>query len=136
MNHYWENEIDCDEDKWENDLMEDGDIRENHITDKKLRRGNVNVDIVVDFHGLNLREAFSLLVETINSAYKRRLRCILFITGKGRNSNSDETIKNSMDRWLRHQFVADKIIKHVPAAKKDGGDGALYVILKKDRGFR
>ena len=52
-------------------------------TNKKLKKGKIPIDKKIDFHGLSLFDAESLFTHTINICYKKNLRCILFITGKG-----------------------------------------------------
>lgn len=103
-------------------------------TDKKLRLGKYNIDLTVDFHGKTLDEAFDSLIYHINFAYNNNLRCILFITGKGNNSeHGRETIKSSFEHWINHPSISDKIIKYTNATQKDGGSGAVYVLLKRNK---
>jgi DNA-nicking Smr family endonuclease len=101
-------------------------------TDKRLRTGKIKIDKTVDFHGKTLNEAFDLLKETINYGYECGLRCILFITGKGkRNVDGANTIKKSFVSWLKNPEIVGKIIKYAPATQKDGGNGAMYVLLRR-----
>ncbi|MDR0571347.1 MAG: Smr/MutS family protein [Rickettsiales bacterium] len=114
------------------------DLKENlgidHNTDKKLKSGKIKIDKTVDFHGLKLDEAFDLLLKSINDGYRDSLRNILFITGKGKNSvGGRETIKTSMEKWLKHPLIAGKVIKYCQATKKDGGSGAFYVFLRREK---
>jgi DNA-nicking Smr family endonuclease len=102
-------------------------------TDKKLKGGKIKIDKTVDFHGLGLDDALDLLLKTVGDGYANGLRNILFITGKGRNSNGRETIKASMEKWFRHPSIVGKIIKYCQATKKDGGDGAFYVFLRRKK---
>ena len=101
-------------------------------TDKKLRTGKYKIDKVIDFHGLTINESFDLFISSINQAYENNLRCILYITGKGNNSlDKYNTIKENFKKWIKLDFVCDKIIKYTQAIQKDGGSGAFYVLLKK-----
>jgi DNA-nicking Smr family endonuclease len=103
-------------------------------TNRRLRTGKIKIDKTIDFHGKTLNEAFDLLKETVNYGHKYGLRCILFITGKGeRNVDSANTIKNSFASWLKNPEIVGKIIKYAPATQKDGGDGAMYVLLRRKR---
>jgi DNA-nicking Smr family endonuclease len=103
-------------------------------TDKKLKAGKIKIDRRVDFHGMKLDEAFDLLVDVINRGYECGLRCILFITGKGRGSvNGKDTIKKSIIYWLKSPEIVGKIIKYTEATQTDGGSGALYVLLRRKK---
>ncbi|MDR2760455.1 MAG: Smr/MutS family protein [Rickettsiales bacterium] len=103
-------------------------------SEKRLRTGKYGVDRVVDFHGMTLGDAFDLLVETVNSCYENNVRCILAITGKGnRFDDGRETIKSSFPRWAQNHMIADKILRHSAATRKDGGEGAFYVLLRRKR---
>ena len=103
-------------------------------TDKKLRTGNYKIDATIDFHGLTIDQALDVFLENINSAYYKDFRCLLFITGKGNNSEKNkETIKENFKKWVKLDFISDKILKCVQAVNKDGGSGAFYVLLKRNR---
>lgn len=102
-------------------------------TDKKLQLGKYKIDKIVDFHGLTINSAFDLFIDSINQAYRKKLRCILFITGKGINSvNKYDTIKENFQKWIKIDFICNKVVKYTYAAQKDGGTGAFYVLLKKN----
>ena len=103
-------------------------------TIKKLKTGKYKIDKTIDFHGKTLDEAFDILIKEINIAYKKGLRCLLVITGKGlRSPENSKTIKNEINNWLNHQLIADKIITYTDAIQKDGGTGAVYVLLKRNK---
>lgn len=103
-------------------------------TYKKLKTGNYKIDKTVDFHGLTIDEAFDIFLKNINFAYSNNLRCLLFITGKGNNSKKDsETIKENFQKWIKLDFVFDKILKCIQAVNKDGGSGAFYILLRKNK---
>lgn len=103
-------------------------------TDKKLKNGQIKIDMTIDFHGMTLDEAFDNLLRKLISAYENNLRCILLITGKGKNTKPGrETIKGNIEKWLKHPLLSDKIIKYVDADAKHGGTGAIFVLLKRDR---
>ena len=103
-------------------------------TDRKLKSGRLEIDLTIDFHGMTLDSAFDCLLHQINWAYENRLRCILLITGKGKNTKPGrESIKGSIEKWLKHPKISDKIIKYVDATAKHGGTGATYVLLKRNR---
>ena len=61
---------------------------------KKLKKGRIPIDKKIDFHGQSLLEAEILFKNTITNCYKKNLRCILFITGKG-ILKKNEQVKNA-----------------------------------------
>ena len=79
--------------------------------------------------------------EIVLSCIKKRYREILFITGKGIHSNSDEDVyaskdfsklKNSVPDYIKSDLNLSKYVSSVSQADiEDGGDGAIIVKLKK-----
>ena len=99
--------------------------------DKKLKNGNFVADIKVDFHGLKLDEAFDGLINTIKYAYNNGLKFVLVITGKGYGTKlGKESIKSQIEHWMTHPDISARVIKYVDAQPKDGGGGAIYVLVK------
>ena len=93
--------------------------------------------MTVDFHGMTLEEAFKQLLHQLNLSYENKLRCILLITGKGKNTKpSRESIKGNIEKWLKHQEISSKIIKYVDATNKHGGTGTIYVLLKRNKVYK
>ena len=100
--------------------------------DKKLKNGDFNIDLKIDFHDMTLEQAFNLLIDTINYAYYNGYRFILVITGKGCNTKAGkESIKSNIEHWMTNINIASKIIKYVDAKPKDGGNGAIYILIKR-----
>lgn len=99
-------------------------------SDKKLRVGKYHIDYTLDLHGFTLDEAYLKVKQTFEIAISKNYRCLLIITGKGLHSQS-KTIKISLEEWLKEPFFSNKIIKWTDAQQKDGGTGAVYVLLKK-----
>ena len=100
--------------------------------DKKLKSGNFVPDRVIDFHGMTLEKAFDSLIYNIEKAQKEGQRFLLIITGKGRGTKEGrDSIKSKIETWMKHPNISSKVIKYVDAQPKDGGSGALYVLIKK-----
>ncbi|MBO4956947.1 MAG: Smr/MutS family protein [Rickettsiales bacterium] len=99
--------------------------------DKKLKNGNFIPDIKVDFHGLTLDNAFDCLINTVNYAYENGLKFVLAVTGKGYGTKSGkDSIKSQIDHWMTHPEISAKVIKYTDAQQKDGGTGAIYILIK------
>jgi len=97
-------------------------------TQKQLRQGKVPIDDHLDLHGLTVTEAREILLEFISFAQKQQIRCIRLVHGKGyRTSSGKPVLKNKVNSWLRQH---PDVLAFSSAQPKDGGNGALYIILK------
>ena len=96
-------------------------------------------DIRKDLHGLKMHEALDVVSDTINDAIERKVRKILFITGKGLHSNKEQDPYASKDLSLLRYAVpehiennfSDQIVKIEQSPIKLGGTGSIIVLLKK-----
>tara|TARA_Y100001970_G_C14091917_1_gene780500 strand:+ start:492 stop:1034 length:543 start_codon:yes stop_codon:yes gene_type:complete len=118
---------------------------EPQTTNKKLRRGKINIDKKVDFHGNTLAEAEIIFNQTVIDSYNNSKRCILFITGKGLGINKKNEgeyylkkpklfygkIRTSFFSWIKKDEVSKYILNVEQAKIEHGGDGAFYVYLRK-----
>lgn len=112
---------------------------------QKLRGGQVKPEGKVDLHGLSQDRAYAVLHHYIEEAQRRGKRVILVVTGKGglksdygAASHSDfmrdrGILKVNVPRWLSERDLACRIVSYYSARSEHGGDGALYVVLKKIR---
>ena len=96
-------------------------------------------DIRKDLHGLKMHEALDVVSNTISDAIERKVRKILFITGKGLHSNKEQDPYASKDLSLLRYAVpehiennfSDHVIKIEQSPIKLGGSGSIIVFLKK-----
>jgi len=96
-------------------------------------------DIRKDLHGLKMHKALDVVSNTINDAIERKVRKILFITGKGLHSNKEQDPYASKDLSLLRYAVpehiennfSDHVIKIEQSPIKLGGSGSIIVFLKK-----
>lgn len=100
-------------------------------SDEKLRRGQMAIDARIDLHGMGQAEAHEMLTGTLLSFYNEGLRCVLVITGKGREGKG--VLKTQVPRWLGEGILADIVLRFHPAKPLHGGQGALYVLLRRKR---
>ena len=102
-----------------------------HSVLRKLRRGHYPVQDELDLHGLTLREAGARLGEFLLTARGRRLSCVRIIHGKGLSSPGRvPVLKPQVARWLREHTA---VLAFTAARRADGGDGAMYVLLRSQR---
>jgi DNA-nicking Smr family endonuclease len=105
----------------------------NNSLNKKLETGKLYIDGKLDLHNLTIDNAYNRTFNFIENAFLNKLKCLLIITGKGLHSPTNNTIKNNLTQWFKQPFFANKIIKYTDATKKDGGSGAIYVLLKTNK---
>lgn len=111
-------------------------------SENRLRRGEMPIDARLDLHGLTQDRAARSLHDFVLDAYDEGLRCLLVITGKGRPRDDSRPwyepqagiLRERVPDWLREPGLRDKILRVVPAARHHGGDGAYYILLRRQRG--
>ena len=93
----------------------------------------------LDLHGLTRDQARSRLVQFLGGCQNRGYLWVLVITGKGqRNVNTEEpygarshTLRALVPQWLEDPSLRPVVSAYTTAKSYDGGDGALYVRLKR-----
>ena len=111
---------------------------------KQLSSGRLPVDSRIDLHGMRQREAHAALRRFLADAQARGHRHVLVITGKGtpRGSGADDmpfdgtgdrpgVLRRAVPLWLNEPDLRGMVVSYAPAAPRHGGDGALYVRLRK-----
>ena len=63
-------------------------------------------------------------------AQARGYRAVLVITGQGRRGGSG-VIRASAPEWLQSPALRGVVSGFAPAARRHGGDGALYVTIRR-----
>lgn len=99
-----------------------------HSVLKKLRQGKQPIEHVLDLHGLTVAEARKTLQAFLGECEASGLRHVIIVHGKGFRSKDKPVIKPMVNRWLR---AVDNVLAFHSAQPKDGGNGAVYVLLKK-----
>lgn len=110
--------------------------------DRRLRRGVTQPDWTIDLHGHTLDSARRLLDNALDQALAEGVRVILLITGKPPRDHDrgDDgrprrgLIRASIGSWLESSRHAGRIAAVRNAHPRHGGNGALYIILRRDRG--
>jgi len=111
-------------------------------TIEALKRGARAPDFRIDLHGLTEARAHQALLSGLTRARKDGVRLALVITGVG-NPNREENaqwmasphgvLKQMVPRWLNESAFAALVTGFGPAHRRHGGDGALYVYLRKNK---
>ncbi|WP_259781839.1 Smr/MutS family protein [Aestuariispira ectoiniformans] len=97
-------------------------------TANRLRKGRMQIDGKLDLHGMTQAEAHRVLIGFIENAYAMQKRCVIIVTGKGRG-----ILKDNVPRWLNEGALRSRILSFSYAQQRDGGEGALYVLIKRQR---
>jgi DNA-nicking Smr family endonuclease len=121
---------------------------------RKTRRvgsGKVEIEGRIDLHGMRQSEAHAALHRFLRSAHAQDKRWVLIITGKGAPLDrslsrmmapADETeiggeqrgvLRRNVPRWLAEPELRSIVVGYSSAAIRHGGEGALYVQLRKRR---
>jgi DNA-nicking Smr family endonuclease len=83
----------------------------------------------VDLHGMTQDRARAVLEAFLHRAWNERYRAVLVITGKG--VQGDGILKKRTPDWLGAPHLAHIVAGISEAHRKHGGEGALYVALKR-----
>ena len=105
-------------------------------TARRIRRGALPIDARIDLHGFTREEAFRRLTRFIAESQMAGRRLVLVVTGKGRRTEDGMAvgvIRREVPLWLSRPPNAARVLDTAPAQPRDGGDGALYVYLRKHR---
>jgi len=100
-------------------------------TYRKISQGRVEIEGRVDLHGLYRDEAYSLLLNFLQSARHRGLRHVLVITGKGLSHGSEGVLRQAVPHWLETAPFRQIVSSFDDAPRNHGGKGALYVRLRR-----
>jgi DNA-nicking Smr family endonuclease len=106
---------------------------------RRLARGTDPIERRIDLHGHTQREAHDALVHFLRVAQAAGAKTVLVVTGKGaRTADRDPyaergVLRRLVPQWLHHPELRDIVLGFEPAAISHGGEGALYVTLRKRR---
>ena len=103
-------------------------------TRKKLAKGRVAIDGTIDLHDLDQAEAHGRLLAFLYQAHASRSRHVLVITGKGTSLGSAGILRRAVPQWLATAPFAGIVSGFDSAARHHGGDGAIYVRLRRKEG--
>lgn len=105
---------------------------------QRLARGTREIDGRLDLHGMTQAEAHGALLGYLRGAQARGNRLVLVITGKGAGGGDSYSergvLKRQVPLWLRLPECRSLIVGFESAGIGHGGEGALYVSLKRLRG--
>lgn len=100
---------------------------------ERLRRGRLPIEARLDLHGYSQERAHRALDDFLARAQERGKRCVLVVTGKGTTKEDGGVLRRMVPQWLNQPPNRARILAFDQAQPKDGGLGALYVLLKRRR---
>ena len=104
--------------------------------DRRFHKGAVIPDISIDLHGQGLAGAHARLDHTLEQAIHQRMRVVLLVTGKARaHDRASGSGRGAIASVVRDWLAASRHSAHIAAVRqahpRHGGDGALYIVLKR-----
>jgi len=98
---------------------------------RRIDRGRDAPAAVIDLHGLSQGDARAALTGFILRGWADHRRTILVITGKG--ALGDGVLRRRVPEWLAEPPLRQVVAGLSEAHRRHGGEGALYVALKRAR---
>ncbi len=96
---------------------------------RKLRSGQYRISDELDLHGTTLKQAKQILMYYLQETPQFESCCVRIIHGKGnRSGNKKPVLKTQVNHWLTEH---ERVLAFHSAKAKDGGTGAVYVLLKR-----
>jgi DNA-nicking Smr family endonuclease len=101
---------------------------------QRVARGKDAIDGRLDLHGLTQSEAHAALLRFLRNASAREARLVLVITGKGARGEGERgVLKRQVPQWLALPEFRSFVIGYEDAHVAHGGEGALYVRVRRTR---
>lgn len=102
---------------------------------QRVARGKEKIDGRLDLHGLTQSEAHATLLRFLRTASSRGARLVLIITGKGARASEGQrgVLKRQVPQWLGLPEFRALVIGFEDAHVTHGGEGALYVRIRRKR---
>ena len=132
-----------DKKDWENFLSKKEKLPNKDITiNKKITFKTRSIDL----HGYSLEEANNSIEDFIIKSYQEKINKLIVVTGKGIHSQNEKDhyvskdlsiLKYSVPEFISNNKNLMKIIYEMKDAKiEDGGGGAFYIYLKKNKSIK
>ena len=103
---------------------------------RRLARGGDAIHGRLDLHGMTQAQAHDRLLSFLHTSQAKGAKVVLVITGKGaRGGDTGErgVLKRQVPMWLRLPEFRDLVVGFESAGIGHGGEGAMYVRLRRVR---
>ena len=131
---------DKDKKAWKKFISSDEKI---HNKDENFKQKKLTRTRVLDLHGYTLYEANKKIEKLIINSYEEKVNKLIIVTGKGLHSDNESNPYVSKDlsilKYSVPEFIINNsnlmsmIIEVTEAKVEDGGSGAFYIFLKKNK---
>tara|TARA_B100000902_G_scaffold329827_1_gene326507 strand:- start:66 stop:488 length:423 start_codon:yes stop_codon:yes gene_type:complete len=138
-----ENISDKDKRDWQNFISSEEKL---HNKDKNFQKKKFIKIRSIDLHGYTLEEANKSIENFILKSFKEKIHKLIVVTGKGLHSQNEKNpyvskdlsiLKYSVPEFISNNKKLMNIIYEITDAKiEDGGSGAFYIFLKKNKSIK
>ena len=114
--------------------------------DTKFNKKKIFETRSIDLHGYTLDAANKTIEDFINNAFLENINKIIVVTGKGIHSDNEKDpyvskelgiLKYSVPEFISNNTSLMSMINEITDAKiEDGGSGAFYIFLKKNKSIK
>ena len=97
----------------------------------------------IDLHGYTLEEANKTIEKFVYQSFREKISKLIVVTGKGLHSQNEKDpyvsknlsiLKYSVPEFIENNKALMNIIEEIKDASiEDGGSGAFYIFLKKNK---
>ena len=132
-----------DKKDWEDFLLKNEKLPNKDV---KIDKETIFKTKSIDLHGYGLEEANKLIEKFIINAHREKINKLIVVTGKGIHSQNEKDpyvsknlsiLKYSVPEFISNNKNLMKIIYEMKDAKiEDGGGGAFYIFLKKNKAIK
>lgn len=104
---------------------------------RRLRHGEFAYQAHLDLHRMTRDQARAAVDRFLLESWQSGKRCVLIIHGRGKNSKDQiPVLKGLVTGWLSRSQWSRHVLAFTSARACDGGAGALYVLLRRQRQTR
>jgi DNA-nicking Smr family endonuclease len=103
---------------------------------ERFKRGKTPIEGRIDLHGRTQAQAHDDLHDFVARAHAAGKRMVLVITGKGITGAKSGVLRENVPRWLNEPILRRHVLAFDYAEPQHGGEGALYVLLKRKKDER
>ena len=132
-----------DKKDWENFISSDVQLPNKDLKLSKEKSFKVKS---IDLHGYTLEEANNSIEKFILESFRKKINKLIVVTGKGLHSQNEKDpyvsknlsiLKYSVPEFIKNNKGLMNIINEIKDASiEDGGSGAFYIFLKKNKSIK
>ena len=132
-----------DKKDWESFIYSDEKLPNKDFKSSKQKPFKVKS---IDLHGYTLEEANKTIENFIHQSFREKINKLIVVTGKGLHSQNEKDpyvskdlsiLKYSVPEFIENNKNLMSIINEIKDASiEDGGSGAFYIFLKKNKSIK